>query len=289
MAPKLSIITPSLNQGAFLERTITSVLDQGYEDLEYLVADGGSDDGSVEIIRRYEERLAWWVSEADEGQTHAINKGLLRATGEVVAYINSDDYYLPGAFEAAIEALEESGARWVAGAARVVDEGDHLVHVWRPEPPAATEKLIKGRHWWMLSPWGVPQPSVFWRRDLFEEFGHFRRDMDYAFDTEFFLRLAYGGVLPAMIDRELSARVLHAEAKSADRSPFRREVRRYPRIFKGSLNPSERRRLALTQALFKIGLFRAIGLAGRLRARLSGRSKDPARPHLVSGRRGEAK
>src|SRR3954452_6175684 len=121
MAPRLSIITPSFNQAAFLERTLRSVLDQGYEPLEYIVVDGGSTDGSVEIIKAHEDRLAWWVSEEDRGQTHALNKGLERATGEVVAYINSDDYYLPGAFDAGVAALERSDARWVAGACHFVD------------------------------------------------------------------------------------------------------------------------------------------------------------------------
>src|SRR4051794_21372097 len=104
--PKITVITPSYNQGEFIERTLRSVLEQGYEPLEYLVVDGGSTDDSVDVIRRYEDRLAWWVSEPDDGQTHALNKALERATGDVIAYINSDDYYLPGALDAAAEALE---------------------------------------------------------------------------------------------------------------------------------------------------------------------------------------
>ncbi len=115
MTPKLSVITPSFNQGEYLERTITSVLDQGYPNLEYVIVDGGSDDGSVEIIRRYEDRIDWWVSEPDEGQTDAINKGIRGTSGEIVAYINSDDYFLPGAFDRALEVFEEQpDAKYVA-------------------------------------------------------------------------------------------------------------------------------------------------------------------------------
>jgi glycosyltransferase involved in cell wall biosynthesis len=168
MRPKLTIITPSFNQAAFIERTLRSVLDQGYENLEYFVVDGGSTDGSVDIIRRYEDRLAWWVSEPDEGQTDALNKGLRRATGDVVAYINSDDYYLPGAFANAIAGFEQSGARWVAGTCRYVNVHEDDDHSWVPSLPT------HGRHRLVLEPWGVPQAATFWRRELFDRHGLFR-------------------------------------------------------------------------------------------------------------------
>jgi glycosyltransferase involved in cell wall biosynthesis len=249
LPPKLSIITPTLNQGAFIERTIRSVLDQGYPNLEYMIIDGGSSDETPSIIRRYEDRLAWWVSEPDEGQTDAINKGLARATGDIVAYINSDDYYLPRAFDTAVGALERSGAPWVAGAARFVDEIEDKTYVWHPEPPAVTEVWFPGRQWWALGPWSVPQPSAFWRRELHVGVGLFRRDMHYAFDTEFFLRLVYAGLMPELLQDELSVRFLHEAAKSADLKPFELEARRLLTIFRPAMTREERIKLIFARLI----------------------------------------
>jgi glycosyltransferase involved in cell wall biosynthesis len=257
--PKLTVITPSFNQGKFIERTIRSVLDQGYPNLEYVIVDGGSTDETLEIIRRYEDRLAWWVSEPDDGQSHAINKGLERTSGEIVAYLNSDDYYLPGALETAVGALERNGRSWVAGGAFDVEEGDHpkRLRVWRPKPPSYCEGRLRGRHWWMLVPWHVPQPSSFWRREVFEQLGTFRTDMHFAFDAEFMLRLAYADYLPELVPQPLSARVDHGESKHADMIPFYWEMDRFPALFRPVLTASERRRLAIVRFLMRAGFFRA--------------------------------
>src|SRR5438094_8832498 len=116
MPSKISIVTHSFNQGQFIEETIRSVLDQNYPNLEYLVIDGGSTDQTIDIIRKYETQLSYWESEKDRGQVHAINKGLARATGDIFAYLDSDDLYVPGTFEVVGEYFEKRPeTEWVCG------------------------------------------------------------------------------------------------------------------------------------------------------------------------------
>ena len=128
MPLKISVVTPSFNHARFLERTMLSVLGQPYPDLEYLVVDGGSQDGSVEIIRKYADRLAYWVSEKDQGQTDAINKGFARASGDIFAWLNSDDTYLPGILPQVAEFFEKNPqAAAVYANANFIDEDDRVI------------------------------------------------------------------------------------------------------------------------------------------------------------------
>lgn len=217
--PRITIVTPSLNQAAFLERTILSVLDQGYPDLEYFVFDGGSTDGSVEILRRYDDRIAYWESVPDRGQSHAVNKGFERATGEIVGWINSDDYYLPGAFTAATEAFEaNTAAEWVCGACRYLNPDGSLEGVWRPRLPRGPRSV------WGYEPWYVPQASSFWRPSALEHVGGLREDFHYAMDVDLGLRLALSGVLPVILEPELAVRALQEEAKSAQPDKWTSEL-----------------------------------------------------------------
>ncbi|HJQ51909.1 MAG TPA: glycosyltransferase family 2 protein [Gaiellaceae bacterium] len=232
--PRLTVITPSLNQAKYLERALRSVLDQNYPDLEYIVMDGGSTDGSVEILRRYDDRLAHWVSEPDLGQSWAINRAIERSTGEVISYINSDDYYLPGAFDAALPRFGDPEVRWVAGATEYREVDGALHAVLEPIVPSGS------RASWVRSTWYVPQASSFWRRDVFDEFGLLREDLDFVFDTEFGLRLALAGLRPQPVESALAVRYLQPEAKSADRARFDREYRQVAKELRRGLTWPER-------------------------------------------------
>jgi glycosyltransferase involved in cell wall biosynthesis len=221
VAPRITIVTPSLNQAAFLERTILSVLEQDYPEIEYLVFDGGSTDGSVGILRRYEERIAHWESVPDRGQSHAVNKGFERATGEIVGWMNSDDYYLPGAFAAAAAAFEANPeAEWVCGACRYLNADGTLDLVWQPRLPRGPRSA------WAYEPWFVPQASSFWRRSPLEHVGWLREDFHFAMDVDLGLRLALSGVLPVLIEQELAVRADHGATKSQDTSRWTPEYAR---------------------------------------------------------------
>ena len=179
--PKFTVVTPSLNQGQFLEETIRSVLLQGYPNLEYIVIDGGSSDESVEIIRKYEKWLAYWSSEPDRGQSHAINKGFRRATGEIVAWLNSDDVYERDALRLGVTSLINHAADMVYGDCFVINErGEHLR---RLDPPAFSLPNL------LLDSF-IPQPATFFRRHVFELIGLLDEDFNYAMDYDLWLRIA---------------------------------------------------------------------------------------------------
>ncbi|MEA3439609.1 MAG: glycosyltransferase family 2 protein [Chloroflexota bacterium] len=180
--PTISIITPSYNQAPFLEHTIRSVLAQDCTDLEYIIVDGGSDDGSIDIIKHYQEEIAWWVSEPDEGQADAINKGFLRASGEFVAWLNSDDLYLPGAVNQAVAELRANPELgMVYGDAITIDgEGRPL------------NRLSFG-DWGLLELMSfhiICQPAVFMRRRTLEEAGGLDPTYHYMLDHQLWIRIA---------------------------------------------------------------------------------------------------
>lgn len=180
--PKISIVTPSFNQAQYLEQTIRSVIDQKYPNIEYIIIDGGSTDGSVDLIRKYESQLSYWVSESDNGQTHAINKGLRRATGDWVAWQNSDDIYLPGSFDGLARASKKHPrAGMILGDMMLIDAGGHPIRDVRYVKPTYRSVLAEG----MV----LTNQCAFWRRQVHEQIGFMSEELHYAFDYEWFLRL----------------------------------------------------------------------------------------------------
>jgi glycosyltransferase involved in cell wall biosynthesis len=208
--PRVSVVTPSFNQAAYLEETIRSVLEQDYPHVEYLVIDGGSTDGSVELIRRYADRLAYWTSEPDRGQADAINKGWARATGDIVAFLNSDDYYLPGAISAAVEAFRrDPDLGLVCGQAQWVTESGEPIQTsrFRLDDRSSREVFdVEGQT-------SVPQPAAFVRREVIERVGMLDASFHYGLDGEFFARVL-GNFRGVSLPRTLACMRVQPDAKS---------------------------------------------------------------------------
>lgn len=185
--PRITVVTPSYNQGQFIEKTIHSVLAQEYPNLEYIVMDGGSTDGTVDVLRRYSDRLQW-VSEADRGQSHAINKGFAAATGDIVTFINSDDLYEPGAFHTVAHFFQEhASAKWAAGKCRIIDQQGREVMRW--VTGYKNLMLRTGSYQLLLIVNYLSQPAIFMRREVVQEVGLLDESLVYTMDYDYWLRL----------------------------------------------------------------------------------------------------
>jgi glycosyltransferase involved in cell wall biosynthesis len=217
--PRISIATPSFNQGRFLERAINSVLEQDYPNTEFVVMDGGSTDESLEVIQRYASRIDRWRSGPDGGQSAAINTAWKDATGDVLAWLNSDDAYLPGTLKVVGAWFRDHPSQCV-----LVDErGREIARVGRPY----------SRRRMLLSHQPIPQPSAFLRRELLDRIGLLDERLDYVMDYELFLRAAAVDA-PAFVARPLSLATVHAASKTLagrDRMVAERQAirRRYAR------------------------------------------------------------
>ena len=183
MPPLVSVITPSYNQARFLSETIQSILSQDYPNLEYIIVDGGSTDGSEEIIKQYANQLAWWVSEPDQGQTAAINKGFAHASGEILAWLNSDDTYLPGAISQAVESLlEHPQAALVYGDANLIDDQGNIIGRF-PSRQTDLRRLLRGSvH--------IPQQTTFFWSSFWKQVGPLDPSFHFAMDYDLWVRLA---------------------------------------------------------------------------------------------------
>jgi glycosyltransferase involved in cell wall biosynthesis len=226
-APLVSVITPSYNQAAFLDHAIRSVLDQGYPHLEYIIVDGGSGDGSVDVIRRYADRLAFWVSEPDRGQANAVNKAMAHVTGDIVGWVNSDDFYYPGAIRAAVEAFaDDPDAGFVYGRGNRVDEGGALIEPFRHTRSFDLDALTRGIDY-------ILQPTVFMRRGALAEVAPLDPTMRWTLDWDLWIRL--GQKFPArMFDHLTAASREYASTKTAIGGLDRiEEIRRFVRQHTG--------------------------------------------------------
>ena len=206
--PKISIVTPSYNQGKFIEETIRSVLLQGYPDIEYIIIDGGSNDETTDILKKYEPWLSYWVSEPDRGQSHALNKGFARATGEIFAYINSDDLYERGALEVAGRTfVNQKQSDLLAGECTIFDDQKEI-RIFKPWWPSNPDH--------MLLPFGstFAQPASFWTKTAYESVGGFDESLHFVLDREFFLKLSLQGVIPILLPQVLARYREHAYTKT---------------------------------------------------------------------------
>jgi glycosyltransferase involved in cell wall biosynthesis/SAM-dependent methyltransferase len=183
--PKISIVTPSYNQGEFIERTVRSVLLQRYPDLEYLVMDGGSTDDTVERLRPYKDKFSYFVSERDEGQADAIAKGFARSSGEIMAYLNSDDLLAPDALHFVARFFQENpNIDWIYSHRCTIDDRDRVIWYW----------ILPPHQSFLMRRWDyIPQETCFWRRSLFEKTGNIDRSYKFAMDYDLFVRFMNDG------------------------------------------------------------------------------------------------
>ena len=241
--PRISIVIPSFNQAKFLEATLRSVAQQGYPNLETIVIDGGSTDGSVEIIRRFAPGLTHWESERDRGQSHALNKGFARATGSILTWLNSDDQLAPGALFAVAEAFARHAPHMVAGrCARIVGLASAPYHFHRCDLPLGQtielplERLLDLDGAWMKGGF-FHQPEVFFSRAIWDSAGaQVREDLFYSMDYDLWVRFARAGATILPIPDVLAIFRQHADQKTGgEELPFLPELRRVNQEYQAQL------------------------------------------------------
>ena len=208
--PKISIITPSYNQEAFLERTILSVINQAYPNIEYIIMDGGSTDGSIDIIKKYSSSLYYWETAKDKGQSNAINKGLKIATGDIVTWLNSDDFYLDGTLKKVAAIWQKKPFDFLAGNAYFVDEQDQLL------TDQSKSQLINGN---TFLPFRrdcvIHQPASFFSLKLYHQIGPLDETLHYSMDVDFWLKITARNIYFDYSDEYFTYFRRHSSAKSS--------------------------------------------------------------------------
>ncbi len=210
---KVSIVTPSFNQEKFLRLTAASVLGQAGEfELEWIVIDGGSSDGSVEFLKSLNDPRVRWISEKDVGQSDAVNKGLALCTGEIVGWLNSDDLYLPSTIEAVVKAFASTPeARWAVGRYQIIDDAGAVIR--RRIVRYKEKQLRRYTYRALLRENIIPQPAAFWRREFGESVGLLDTSLHFTMDYDYWLRMGWHHD-PLFIDRELAQFRVHHASKT---------------------------------------------------------------------------
>lgn len=230
--PRISVVTPTFNQGRFIRGTLESVLNQDYPALEYIVVDGGSTDDTRAILEEYSAQLSYWVSEPDDGQADALAKGFEHASGDVLCWVNSDDLLEPGSLALVAERFAgDAGLRFMWGDARWIDEHGRQLYIRREIPFV--------RWLWLYGYNYIPQPAAFWRRDLYDQVGGIDRAFRVAMDTDLFARMSRdtrlekdGHVLASFRVHAMQRTRLERAAMSADESRIiERETGMHPGRF----------------------------------------------------------
>lgn len=245
--PRISIITPSYNQGQYLEQTIRSVLSQNYPNLEYIIIDGASTDNSVEIIRKYSSRITSWVSEPDSGQSEALEKGFRQATGDIAAWINSDDFYEKDAFYKVAQAYKQQPFSFYCGACHMVDhDGKFLRLLYTPKITHRTLTQYWKPHFC------PPQPSIFFRRALMDELGGLDRTLHYAMDFDLWLKASRKYSFHHTADN-LSYYRVHQDSKTGSPGGLQKFVPEWKKLIEKSLRQgpvTERLRYKFNEGIF---------------------------------------
>lgn len=212
--PKISVVTPSFNQGPFIEATILSVIEQAYPNLEFIVIDGGSTDNTIEILKKYDKHIHFWVSEKDKGQSHAINKGFQKCSGEIVCWLNSDDLFEPGSLFKVAEAFMSSKAEVVVGRCAMFSDisGKELL---LDSGQVSFYSLL--RFW--RNHFCPPQPSIFFKQVLLERVGFLNEELHYGMDLDLWLRMAYNSRFHS-IPEVLARYRVHDQSKTGSENGF---------------------------------------------------------------------
>jgi glycosyltransferase involved in cell wall biosynthesis len=232
--PKISIITPSYNQGEYLEQTIRSVLEQHYPNLEYIIIDGGSTDESVEIIKRYAGKITYWVSEKDAGQSEALNKGLRRAGGDIVAWLNSDDWYAENTLHAVAQQWQDKPFDVLHGdAVFYYGEGSSRTYTQPYGADCSLERLLV--YWNDRQHCNPPQPSVFISKKVLNTVGLIDEHYKLAMDYDLWLRIAQKGFSFRYVSSVLSYYRFHEDSKSGLSGYFNHFRKEWHEVFKKNL------------------------------------------------------